>query len=121
MAASPERIVKGSTVSYTCIHIDDESYQRAILDLDMDVYGFVVEGKFQPADDLTLMCSVSWCLPIVEPYKRDCWIILKKHPGDVYSPMSDIVQQDIYVVQEYDIWTSTEVGLVAVVTETDED
>ena len=121
MAAPAERIVKGSDITYTCIHIDDESYQRAIVDLHHDIHGFVVEGKFQPAEDLTVMCAVDWCLPIIESYKRDCWVILKKHPSRVYFPMSDIVEQDHYVVQDYDIWTSSDAGLVAVVTETDED
>ena len=121
MSASFHRVVKGSEILYTCIHIDDESYQRAIVDLHQDIYGFVVEGKFQPAEDLTLMCAVDWCLPIVEPYMHNCWVILKKHPSEVYFPMSDIVEQDHYVVTDYDIWTSSDVGLVAVVIETDED
>jgi hypothetical protein len=114
------KIVTGSKINYTCIPIDDESYQYATTDIHPSVYGCILDRTYYPAEDPTQACANDWTLPVVSSYNRRHWVIINKHPSDVYYPMTHIVMQDHYVVKKYDIWDS-DVGLVAVVTETDED
>ena len=114
------KLISGREITYTCIPIDKEVYDTQKEDLHNSVHGFVVKGVFYPAEDVTQACKMDWCLPIVESYTRSYWVILNKHPGDVYYPMSDMTSQDIYRVIDYDIWQS-EKGLVAVVTDVDQD
>lgn len=108
-----KKLITGSEIIYTCVAISEESYEKAIVD--PSVYGFVVDGIYRPAEDLSLKCKKDWCLPIVETYRQRHWIIIKKHPGDLYMPMASI---SIYHAITYDVWQS-DVGLVAVVTESD--
>ena len=114
------KIVTGSEINYTCVCIDEESYQNATADIHTSVYGFVSDRKYYAAEDVTQACANDWTLPVVASYNKRRWVIINKHPGDVYYPMADILMQDHYVVMTYDIWDS-DVGLVAVVTEEDID
>lgn len=116
--AQIKKLITGSEIVYSCICITSMEYEYAIQDIDTSVHGFVVDGVFKPAEDVTLNCKKDWCLPILEGYTQKYWIVIKKHPGELYMPMSDITQQANYTACTYDIWQS-EVGLVAVVTEAD--
>ena len=104
------------------MNITEDDYHRATSDINSDVHGFVVGGKFYPAEDISISCK-SWCLEVTEKYKgaNGFWVILKSHPGDISGAMSDIREQDIYHVITYDVWSVEYIGPVAVVTETDED
>lgn len=115
-------MVKGSEIEYSFVNIKDEDYKRATSDIHCDILGFVADGVFQPAEDITLKCK-SWCVEITERYKDadGYWVILKRHPGDISAPMSEIRQQDYYRVVTYDVWSVEDVGAVAVITEADED
>ena len=115
-----KKLITGSEIAYSCVIIDMNRYQSAIIDIDPSIYGFVVNGIFKPAEDVTLNCKKDWCLPIVQSYNQEYWAIINKHPGDLYSPMCYITGGGLYRVVTYDIWQSGK-GLVAVVTETDED
>ena len=112
-------LVAGSEIVYSIVAISQESYEHAIQDVDPSIYGFVVNGIYRPADDLTLKCKKDWSLSIVENY-RQCphWVVIKEHPGDLYAPMTSILQEITYHALTYDVWQS-EAGLVAVVTESD--
>lgn len=114
------KIVTGSKINYTCVCIDEDSYKNAIADIHESVYGFILDRKYYPAEDITQACANDWSLPVVSSYNRRHWVIINKHPSDVYYPMSDILMENHYVVMKYDIWDS-DVGLVAVVTEEDID
>lgn len=115
-----DKIVTGSEIIYTCIAIDDECYENAIADIHTSIYGVILDGKYYPAEDLTQACTIDWSLLVVSSYNKRRWVIINKHPSDLYYPMANIVMQDHYVVKKYDIWDSV-VGLVAVVTEEDMD
>ena len=115
------KLINGADIKYTCIAIDEETYNRAISDvLPTDVYGFVVDGVFQSSEDLSLKIKNDWSLPIIKSYRSKYWVVIENHPGDVYRAMSEITQQDIYRVVSYDVWQGDK-GLVAVATEVDED
>ena len=116
---SAKKIISGSEIAYSCIVIDADRYQNAIIDMDPSIHGFVVNSIFKPAEDVTLNCKKDWCLPIVQSYNQEYWVVIKKHPGDLYFPMSYITGQGGYRAVTYDIWQS-EAGLVAVVTEAED-
>ena len=112
------KLVTGAEIMYTCVPIDTDSYENAICDIHSSVYGFVVEGIYRPAEDTSLACKNDWSLSVVESYNLQHWIILDKHPSEIYYPMSDITNTT-YKVLTYDVWRSHLVGPVAVVTETE--
>ena len=112
------KILCGSEIMYTCAPLDTDSYENAICDIHPSVYGFVVEGVYRPAEDTSLKCKKDWSLSVVEPYNIQHWIILNKHPSEIYYPMSDLTNTT-YTVLTYDVWRSDAVGPVAVVTETE--
>ena len=116
------KIVNGDEIEFSCIRITTEDYYRAVRaveDIHWTVCGFVVDGCYRPSEDTDLICRNHWSLSVLKENKG-IWIIVNKHPGDLYEPMSYIREQSIYHVVKYDIW-HIETGYVAVVTETDED
>ena len=115
------RILESSSIKYTCVMLSAEDYESFIADVpDKCVLGVVANGVYHPAEDLTLHCATHWSLPILDSYRDKFWIILNKHPSNVYTPMSDITGQDLYVVREYDAWR-TDLGNIAVATHIDMD
>ena len=118
------KLAVGSEINYTCIALSSEEYERAICDMNTSIRGFVVEGKYQPAEDSELFLSKDWSLIILAEYSSNYWVIIQEHPSDAKRVMRDIVQQDFYEVLEYDVWKpmdSRPWDLAAVVTRVDMD
>lgn len=133
------KLVDGSNIKYTCIGLSREEYDRAVEDVNSSIRGFVIDNRksgtrveegrrwyYQPAEDRDLSFTEDWSIDILSkcesPYMH--WVIIQEHPSDVYCVMSDITQQDIYDVRNYDVWqltASKPSELVAVVTYVDMD
>ena len=121
------RIARGSEIKYTCIALSSKEYERAICDVNSSIRGFVVDGAYRPAEDTELSLSKDWSITVTAAYpQRKYWVIIQEHPSDVYGVMSDIVQQDIYSVVEYDIWRvnvdytgASELAAVGMIIDTD--
>ena len=111
-------LVSGSEIEYSCVAISEENYKNAVSNMQPYIYGFVVDGIYRPAEDLTLKCKNDWCLDILNSYSPAIWVVINRHPGQLYTPMCDITGRH-YDVISYDIWQS-KAGKVAVVNETDE-
>ena len=112
------KFINGTDIVYSCVVIDEKMYNHAKLEMDSSIHGFVVDGLFRPAEDISIICRNDWCLPIVESYKSKYWIIIKEHPGYLSSIMSELLE-GTFMVMNYDIWQSSMDRLVAVVTDTD--
>lgn len=115
------KVLDGSEIKYSCIMLSEEDYESLLADIpDTSIVGVVSKGVYHPSEDFSLNITKHWILPILDYYPHKNWIILAKHPGHVYYPMSDITGQAIYQVMSYDAW-HTEAGIIALVTDTDED
>ena len=61
-----------------------------------------------------------YSLNFVKKYDDTCWIVLNKHPSQLYNPMSYLTSCNTFNVDEYDIWTDERSNsLIAVVTALD--
>ena len=115
-------IVCGKEIEYTCIKLQDDEYERMLLgDSYTSVLGIARNGFYYPAEDFSIQCKKHWSISVLQTYTHNTWVIVAKHPSDVYYPMTDITQQDIYHVLEYDIWMTEEGFPVAVATTVDMD
>jgi len=87
------------------------------------ILGYIVNNLFYTLDYMnngSVGLSDHYSLNFAKKYKDTCWVILNKHPNQLYNPMSYLMKGNTFNVEEYDIWTDERSNsLVAVVTKMD--
>jgi len=129
----PEKVVNGSDIKYTLVYIEDEDIQR-IKDCskkhhEIVGYGMVNEDDvytfYSVEDNYTHGISNHWTEEIVNDYDSHThWILLKTHPCDIYSIMTDVYKCSNFVcdVNDFDVWnTEAKDCLISVVTDLEVD
>lgn len=126
------QLICGSQIDITLFPIDKKYmnecintiHERFTQEKNDPILGYIKDTMFytvEPIQGSNEQYIVShYSLNFVKSYKDTCWIVLKAHPGKVYSVMTAITGWTTMNIEEYDVWTDERSNsLVAVITGTD--
>jgi len=124
-------VAKGSQIDISLCPIDSK-YMNEIINImkvrfekeeNDPILGYIVNNLFYTLDYMnngSVGLSDHYSLNFAKKYKDTCWVILNKHPNQLYNPMSYLMNGNTFNVDEYDIWTDERNNsLIAVVTKMD--
>ena len=125
-----EQIVNGSNIKYSLVYINNEDIQL-IKNLEKkrhEIVGYSLIEDYPHSYDYSFYSvEDNYSQPILNHWTKDiikkydshtCWILIKKHPYDIYSIMIDILKPGNFIcdVGNFDIWkTDAKDCLVAVI------
>lgn len=121
------KIVKGSNIDITlCPWPKDQMgetiermNERFNKEEDDRILGYIIDDLFftLDADNNNIGVKNHYSLNFVKDYTDKCWVVLNKHPNQIYSPMANITGCYTFNVEEFDIWSDERSSsLIAVIT-----
>lgn len=119
------RILTGANITYSIVPYQNYKYGDSGTILDTlksndsftGVIGCVHKGTFYSYSDLATSITHHWSLDILADYMGTSWVVIKKHPKNLWHPMANMVGEKDYIVIDYDVYSTDGGKLVAVATE----
>jgi hypothetical protein len=125
-----EKICRGENIKYSLVYVNEDDIQN-LKNLEKkyhEIVGYGIVNRngysfYSVEDNYTNSILNHWTVDILNEYDNHlCWIILKTHPCNLYSIMTDLIKPSNYVcdINNFDVWKTKDKNcLVAVITDMD--
>ena len=125
-----KRLICGSQIDITLIPIHSEELMDFVIkrvnkrfdeEKNDPILGYIKNGEFYRLNlEHNEIQTDHYSLKCLHKYEYKFWLVLNKHPGSIYDPVSYVTSWNTFNVNEYDIWTDERSNsYIAVVTEMD--
>ena len=123
-----QKILNGNDIKYSLIFVtnDDIECLKVLEKKYKDIIGYGIINNngysfYSVNDNYSHSILNHWTVDIINNYdNHKCWLLVKKHPCNLYSIMTNICKPSNYVfnVNNFDIWKNYgEDYLIAVITD----
>ena len=123
-----QKILNGNDIKYSLIFVtnDDIECLKVLEKKYKDIIGYGIINNngysfYSVKDNYSHSILNHWTVDIINNYdNHKCWLLVKKHPCNLYSIMTNICKPSNYVfnVNNFDIWKNYgEDYLIAVITD----
>ena len=110
-----KRLIRGCQIDITLFPIQSEELMDLVVqrmnrrfdeEKNDPILGYIRNGKFYTLNlEHTEVESDHYSLKCLYKYEDKFWLVLNKHPGCIYNPVSYLTGWSTAAVEEYDIWT----------------